>query len=250
MGELMLLSNSTAPGMSFLEHATGGIKAMLGDCGDLLFVPFASSDPDTYTQAMRQALVPAGIRVTGLHQTADPAGAIKDAQAVFVGGGNTFRLLRTLISLDLLPALREAADRGVPYLGASAGTNLACPTIRTTNDMPIVEPGSLAALGLIPFQVNPHYLDPGAHSSHQGETRQRRIEEFLEENDVPVLGLREGAWLHVSGTQARLSGRNTGRLFRRHAAPMDVPAGADLSSLLSTKPRFDTRDTSMPLSSE
>jgi dipeptidase E len=170
---------------------------------------------------------------------------VADAQALFVGGGNSFRLLRTLTTLGVLDALRQAAQAGVPYLAASAGANLACPTIRTTNDMPIVEPGSLAALGLIPFQLNPHYLDPDPRSPHQGETRPERIEEFLEENDVPVLGLREGAWLQVSGAWAHLSGRNTGRLFRRHADPTDIPIGADLSYLLNTRPRFDVGTTDL-----
>lgn len=166
-----------------------------------------------------------------------------DAQAVFGGGGNSFRLLRTLTTLGVLEPLRQAAQAGVPYLVASAGANLACPAIRTTNDMPIAEPGSLAALGLIPFQLNPHYLDPDPRSPHRGETRPARIEEFLAENDVPVLGLREGAWLQVSGTRAHLSGRNTGRLFRRHTDPIDIPAGADLSDLLNTRPRFDIGTT-------
>jgi dipeptidase E len=239
VGELLLLSNSTAPGMGFLEHATDAIRAVLGDRGSLLFVPFASSDPDAYARLMRQALTPAGIGVTSLHQVSDLTAAVAGAEAVFVGGGNSFRLLRTLISLDVMQALRQAAEAGVPYLGASAGTNLACPTIRTTNDMPIVEPGSLAALGLIPFQLNPHYLDPDPRSPHQGEARPKRIEEFLEENDVPVLGLREGAWLQVSGTRAQLSGRNTGRLFRRRTDPIDIPVGTDVSYLLDTRPRFD-----------
>lgn len=239
MGELLLLSNSTAPGMGFLDHATEAIRAVLGDRGSLLFVPFASSDPDAYTGVMREALARVGIEVTSLHQAGDPIAAVAEAEAVFVGGGNSFRLLRTLTTRGVLQALRQVVRAGVPYLGASAGANLACPTIRTTNDMPIVEPGSLVALGLIPFQLNPHYLDPDPRSLHQGETRQKRIEEFLEENDVPVLGLREGAWLRVSGARAYLSGRNTGRLFRRHADPTDIPVGADLSYLLKTSPRFD-----------
>jgi dipeptidase E len=241
--ELLLLSNSTAPGMRFLEHAIPAIRAMLGDRARLLFVPFASSDPDAYTSVMRQALAPAGIEVTSLHRAGDPAAAVAGAQAVFVGGGNAFRLLRALTTLGVLEPLRQAAQAGVPYLAASAGANLACPTIRTTNDMPIVEPGSLAALGLIPFQLNPHYLDPDPRSPHRGETRPARIEEFLEENDVPVLGLREGAWLRVSGARAHLSGRNTGRLFRRDTSPIDISIGADLSDLLNTSPRFDIGTT-------
>ena len=243
MGELLLLSNSTAPGMEFLEHATEAIQAVLGDRSSLLFVPFASSDPDTYTSIMRQALARVGIEVTSLHQARNLTAAVADAQAVFVGGGNSFRLLHALTTVGVLEELRQAAEAGVPYLAASAGTNLACPTIRTTNDMPIVEPRSLAALGLIPFQLNPHYLDPDPRSPHQGETRPTRIEEFLEENDVPVLGLREGAWLQVSGARAMLSGSNTGRLFRRHTGPIDIPVGADLSYLLDTCPRFDIGTT-------
>ena len=239
MGELLLLSNSTAPGMRFLEHASEAIRAALGGVGTVLFVPFASGDPDTDTSVIRAALARIGTRVTSLHETSDVAAAVRDAEAVFVGGGNSFRLLRTLIRLGVLDALRQVARDGVPYLGASAGSNLACPSIRTTNDMPIVEAAPLWALGLIPFQLNPHYLDPDPRSSHQGETRPQRIEEFLEENDVPVLGLREGAWLRVSGQRAVLSGNGTGRLFRRHAPPADVPAGADLSGLLGTEPRFD-----------
>ncbi len=229
--------------MAFLEHATEAIRAVLGDRGRLLFVPFASSDPGGYTGVMRQALAPAGIEVTGVHQAGDLTAAVADAEAVFVGGGNSFRLLRTLTTLGVLEPLRQAVEAGVPYLAASAGANLACPTIRTTNDMPIVEPGSLAALGLIPFQLNPHYLDPDPYSPHRGETRPKRIEEFLEENDVPVLGLREGAWLRVSGARAFLSGRNTGRLFRRGTGPIDIPSGADLSNLLNTCPRFDLGTT-------
>jgi dipeptidase E len=240
MGELLLLSNSTAPGMGFLEHAMRAIQEVLDGCASVLFVPLASSHPDAYATVMRDALASIGVRVTSLHQADDVAAAVADAEAVFVGGGNSFRLVRALRQIHALDALRSTVDTGVPYLGASAGSNLACPSIRTTNDMPIVEVASLSALGLIPFQLNPHYLDPDPRSSHRGETRQQRIEEFLEENDVPVLGLREGAWLRVAGQQAVLSGAGTGRLFRRDEEPADVPIGADLSFLLDSKPRFDT----------
>jgi dipeptidase E len=189
---------------------------------------------------MRAALARIGVRVAGLHEAPDAVRAIEQAEAIFVGGGNSFRLLRQLNRLGVLAALRDAAvTRGVPYLGASAGSNLACPTIRTTNDMPIVEVPSLSALGLIPFQLNPHYLDADPGSTHQGETRQQRLEEFLDENDVPVLGLREGSWLAVSGRHAVLSGAGTGRLFRRDAPPAEVPADTDLSFLLQVTPRFD-----------
>jgi dipeptidase E len=239
VGELLLLSNSTAPGMRFLEHASQAVRAVLGGARTMLFVPFASGDPDAYASLMRATLARMDIRVTSLNEAGDVPGVVRAAEAVFVGGGNSFRLLRTLIRLEALDVLRRVVQDGVPYLAASAGSNLACPSIRTTNDMPIVEAVPLSALGLIPFQLNPHYLDPDPRSSHKGETRPGRIEEFLEENDVPVLGLREGAWLRVSGQQAVLSGNGTGRLFRRHAEPADVPIGTDLSYLLDTRPRFD-----------
>jgi dipeptidase E len=226
--------------MEFLEHATEAIRAALGGRTSVLFVPFAGSDQDTYANVMRKALARIDVQVTSMHGVSDAARAVRDAEAIFVGGGNSFRLLRTLNRLGALAALRRAVvDEGIPYLGASAGSNLACPSIRTTNDMPIVEVPSLSALGLIPFQLNPHYLDPDPGSTHQGETRQQRLEEFLEENDVPVLGLREGAWLRVSGRRAVLSGASTGRLFRRGVPPADVPADTDLSFLLETTPRFD-----------
>jgi dipeptidase E len=237
--ELLLLSNSRAPGMGFLEHALGVIRDVLGGRASLLFVPFASADPDTYTAVMRDALAGTGTRVTSAHEANDVGRAIRDAEALFVGGGNSFRLLRALTQMRVLEALREAVRGGVPYLGVSAASNLACPSIRTTNDMPIVETDSLSALGLIPFQLNPHYLDADPTSPHQGETRQQRIEEFLAVNDVPVLGLREGSWLRVSSGHAVLAGSATGRLFRRQAAPADIQAGADLSFLLGTEPRFD-----------
>jgi dipeptidase E len=129
----------------------------------------------------------------------------------------------------------------MPYLGASAGTNMACPSLRTSNDMPIVEPRSFQALRLVPFQINPHYIDPDPSSRHMGETRQARIAEFLEENDVPVLGLREGSWLRISGSTATIGGLAGGRLFTRNAEPRDLPARADVSLLLGVHPHFDTR---------
>ena len=241
MTELLLLSNSRAPGLAFLEHAADAIRAALGDRARILFVPFASGDPGAYADLMRKALdaLGLGVRVDALHEAGDPVRAVAGAEALFVGGGSSFRLLRALHRLNILDAIGGAVRQGVPYLGASAGSNVACPTIRTTNDMPIVEVPSLTALGLIPFQLNPHYLDPDQGSAHQGETRPQRIEEFLEENDVPVLGLREGAWLQVRGSQAVLGGASTGRLFRRGVPPVNVPAGTDLSFLLDTAPRFD-----------
>jgi dipeptidase E len=237
--ELLLLSNSTSPGMGFLEHARAEISRLAPPGSRLLFVPYASADHDGYTEVMAAALAPVSVQVTGAHRAGDPGPALAGADAVFVGGGNSFRLLRILEETGLGAAMAERVQNGLPYLGASAGTNMACPSLRTTNDMPITQPASFAALGLIPFQINPHYLDPDPASTHQGETRQRRIEEFLECNDVPVLGLREGSWLRVSEGLARTGGTTWARLFRRAAEPRELPPGSDVSDLLATVPRFD-----------
>lgn len=239
MPELLLLSNSTSPGLGFLEHARAEISRLAPPGSRLLFVPYASAHQDEYTEVMAAALAPISVQVTGAHRAGDPGRALAGADAVFVGGGNSFRLLRTLQETGLGAAMAELVQTGLPYLGASAGTNMACPTLRTTNDMPITQPASFAALGLIPFQINPHYLDADPASSHQGETRQRRIEEFLEVNDVPVLGLREGSWLRVSDGLARTGGTTWARLFRRAAEPRELPPGSDVSDLLATLPRFD-----------
>jgi dipeptidase E len=238
MTELLLLSNSTSPGRGFLEHALDAIAELVPAGRRLLFVPFAASDHESYTQRMRAALAPISVQVTGAHQASDPVAAVAGADAVFVGGGNSFRLLRALQDSGLGAAIAARARGGLPYLGSSAGTNMACPTLRTTNDMPIVQPASFEALGLIPFQVNPHYLDPDPASTHQGETRQQRIEEFLECNDVPVLGLREGSWLRVRDTTAATGGAASSRLFARGSGPRELPSGSDVSGLLATRPRF------------
>jgi dipeptidase E len=238
--KLLLLSNSSAPGRGFLEHAREEIVDVLGSCRSLVFVPYALADHDGYTAKVAAALEPVGISVTGVH-TGDPVAMIIGAEAVFVGGGNTFRLVKALHELGLIEAIRHAVTGGAVYLGSSAGTNVAAPTLRTTNDMPIVEPPSFETLGLVPFQINPHYLDPDPSSTHQGETRQERIEQFLEDNDVPVLGMREGTWLRVDGESWRLGGLSAGaRLFRRGAAPLELHPGADLWQWVQGTYLFDS----------
>lgn len=237
MPELMLLSNSFSPGQGALEHAMDALAAFFNGGSQVLFVPYAGSDPDGYTGAMRAILGRLGVQVTGAHQVPSPLAALERSDAVFVGGGNAFRLLQAVQRTGLLAAIGRRARAGMPYLGVSAGSNLACPTIRTTNDMPIVQPASLAALGLIPFQVNPHYPADGGRDR---EARDRRLAEFLEENDVPVLGLCEGSWLQVSGPRAVLGGTTGGRIFSRGHAPRDVWPGDDLTALLRTRPRYDS----------
>lgn len=235
--DLLLLSNSQLHGRAFLEHAIDAIDDFLGKSRTVLFVPFALADHDGYTAKIRTALEPLGVDVVGLHTSKRPRAAVESADVVYVGGGNTFRLLAGVQSRRLLePVRRRVAEGGLKYLGSSAGTNLSCPTIRTTNDMPIVEPRSFEAFGLVPFQINPHYLDPDPSSTHMGETREQRIEQFHEENAVPVLGLREGAWLRRRGAKLVLKGTTGARLFRRGRAAEEHIDGSDLSFLLRTRP--------------
>jgi dipeptidase E len=232
MRRLLLLSNSTNHGQGYLDHAMPEVRALLVGVKRLLFVPFALHDRAAYAAKARARFLSEGIEVEAL--TADEGGrrAVRSAEAVFVGGGNTFRLLRTLQDAALLEPLRARARAGLPYLGASAGINIACPTIKTTNDMPIVQPASFEALGLVPFQINPHYVDPDPESRHMGETREDRIREFLEENDVAVVGLREGAWLRIEGKDGQVGGAAAAHVFRRGRAPEELAPGASLESLL------------------
>ncbi len=238
--DLLLLSNSALHGRGFLGHALGAIEAFLDGRTTIHFAPFALADHDGYTEKVRAALAPLGVEVAGLHAAGDARAAVEAADVVFVGGGNTFRLLRDIHRLGLLePVRRRVAGGTLAYMGSSAGTNVACPTARTTNDMPIVEPPSLEAFGLVPFQINPHYQDPEPGSTHMGETRQQRIREFLEENDVPVLGIREGAWLRRAGDRLTLEGDTGALLFRRGREPEAFGRGDDISALLRVPARFD-----------
>lgn len=240
--DLLLLSNSRNHGAEPLSHAHEEISAFLRGIDRLVFVPYAGHDHDAYTATIAQALAPVDVEVIGVHTASDPRAMVEQAPAVFVGGGNSFRLLSALYGEGLHEPLAERARAGtLRYMGASAGTNMACPTLRTTNDMPIVEPPAFRALGLLPFQINPHYVDPQPGSTHMGETREQRLNEFLEENDVPVLGLREGAWLRVRDGEARIGGRRGARLFTRAEPPRELADDADVSFLLATEPAFDTR---------
>jgi len=224
---LLLLSNSRNPGQGYLEHAREEIRDFLGGIDQLVFVPYAGVQVthEQYAAGVRQGFGPLGLRVRSVSESPDPGAAVRDARAIAVGGGNTFQLLRLMYQTGLLAAVRERVLGGVPYIGWSAGSNLACPTIGTTNDMPVVEPPSFAALGLISFQINPHYTDQ-VIANHGGETRDERIAEFLTLNPgVRVVGLREGSWLRVEDTETVLGGPHAMRLFRAGAPPEDVPPG-------------------------
>jgi dipeptidase E len=228
---LLLLSTSTLFGGGYLEYATADVRDFLRGTRRILFVPFALHDRDTYAGKARERFAALGFELDSLHQAADMHGAVQSAEAIFIGGGNTFRLLKTLYDFDLLDAIRARVGEGMPYMGSSAGSNVAAPTIRTTNDMPIAEPPSFNALGLVPFQINPHYLDPEPGSTHMGETREERIVQFLEENETPVIGLREGAMLWIENGACELKGSKGARLFRRGAQPEELQPGAKLDLL-------------------
>lgn len=233
MRRLLLISNSTQHGSGFLEHCAGQLQDFLGeDLRRVLFVPYALADHDAYTDKAVGGFGRIGLEVDGIHRAADPVAAVAEAEAMFIGGGNTFRLLNTLYGLGLVPAIRAAVARGMPYTGASAGSNVACWSIKTTNDMPIVYPPSFDALQLVPFQLNPHYIDPDPGSTHMGETRETRIREFHEENAEPVIGIREGSMLRVEGDRMQLLGPRGGRLFVRGEDPAELAPGADLSAWL------------------
>ena len=210
--------------MSLLAHATGEIRSFLGPgVSTVLFVPFAGvvETWESYAASVGAVFGQMGYRLESLHEAADPVAAVEGAEAVYVGGGNTFHLLRALYDTRTLGAIRERVRAGAPYVGASAGTNVACPTVKTTNDMPVVEPPSLDALDLVPFQINPHYTD-AALGAYGSESREERIAEFLRVNPgTTVVGLREGTMLRVEDSEVRLVGDKTARVFRGGVAPVE-----------------------------
>jgi dipeptidase E len=219
-----------------MEYALPTISAFLGDVREALFIPWARPSGvshERYTESFRTALATIDCAVTGIHEADDPVAAVAAARSVYIGGGNTFVLLRALYESGVVRALRGRVDEGLHYMGSSAGANVAGRSIGTTNDMPIVYPPSFDALGLVPFNINPHYLDPAPGSTHMGETRETRIREFHVFNEQPVVGLREGAWLEVTGDTARVGGDTGGLLFTQGADPAPLQAGTDVSGLLS-----------------
>jgi dipeptidase E len=238
--DLLLLSNSSVYGRGYLEHALSAIEEFLDGHETVHFAPYALKDHDGYTERASSALGQFGVSVVGLHTFPEPKTAIEQAEVLFVGGGNSFRLVKALQDKDLLAPVRRRVSAGeLSYMGSSAGTNMSCPTLRTTNDMPIVEPETFESFGIIPFQINPHYLDPDPSSTHMGETREQRISQFHEENDVAVLGMREGSWLRRKDGELRLGGTTGARLFQRAEEPREFKEGDDISFLLGLTPMFD-----------
>ena len=232
MSRVLLISNSTLFGSGYLDHAEAEIRDFLAVLKRVLFVPFALYDRDAYAATARDRFKRMGYELTSVHNAVDRIQAVVETEAIFIGGGNTFRLLKTLYDQSLLEPIRQRVAGGMPYIGSSAGSNVAAPTIKTTNDMPIVQPPSFDALGLVSFQINPHYLDPDPNSRHMGETREKRILEFLEENDTPVLGLREGAMARCENGTIVLKGSTGARIFRRAQDPIETVPGDQIDELL------------------
>ncbi|XP_033744822.1 alpha-aspartyl dipeptidase-like [Pecten maximus] len=231
---LLLISNSTLHGGGYLEHCTDQIKTFLREVKRVLFVPYALHDRDEYANIARKAFKAMGYELDSIHTQPIPIEAVKKAEAVFIGGGNTFRLLTTLYKEGLVDEIKHRVEQdGVPYIGSSAGSNVATFSINTTNDMPIVYPPSFLAINLVPFNINAHYTEPAPGSTHMGETREARIKQYHEYPDAPpVLGMREGCMLLVEGDKATLMGQNGAKLFVRGVDPKEIDMGADLSFLL------------------
>lgn len=224
---ILAASTSTIHGSGYLEYILEEAVEFL-NASEILFIPYARPSGlsnEEYTLAPQKAFAQKGVEVRGIHEFDNPKEAIQNAQAIFVGGGNTFLLVKTLYELNLMETLKTVVAKGTPYMGSSAGSNLTGMTIGTTNDMPIVYPPSFDALGFLPFNINPHYLDPDPNSTHKGETREMRIQEFHHFNDQVVLGLREGSWLEVQNGEINLKGSLTARLFEKGKTPIEVEAG-------------------------
>jgi dipeptidase E len=232
VARILLISNSTVYGRDYLDHVEQEIKGFLGPNKSALFFPFALFDREAYAAKAQARFAKMGFILQSVHQVSDPKRAIEETDAIFIGGGNTFRLLKALQDFDLLEPVRRCVRGGTPYIGSSAGANVAGPTIKTTKDMPIVQPRSFDALGLVPFQISPHYLDPDPASTHMGETQEERILQFLEENETPVVGMCKGAWLLCEKRAVTLKGETGARIFKRGQAPMEAKPGDNIADLV------------------
>ncbi|GGK26855.1 dipeptidase E [Yeosuana aromativorans] len=234
MKNIIIASTSTLHGSDYLEYILDELKLFFNQANEILFIPYARPGGisyDDYTKKAKDAFSRINKSVTGIHTFENPVIAIEKAQAIFVGGGNTFVLLNQLYKHGLMTVLRDAINNGTPYLGTSAGSNICGLTIKTTNDMPIVYPPNFNALGLVPFNINPHYLDPDTTSKHMGETRETRIQEFHNFNTNPVIGLREGSWLLVKDHSIVLKGSLSARVFEYQKKPYEVEPETELNAL-------------------
>lgn len=234
MKQMIIASTSTLHGSGYLDYLSKEMTVLFKDTDTVLFIPYARPggiSHNQYTEIAHDAFSKIGKEVKGIHEFDNPKEALKNAKGIFVGGGNTFVLVNQLYKNDLIHTLQNVISDGTPYLGTSAGSNICGLTINTTNDMPIVYPPSFKALAMVPFNINPHYLDPIKNSKHMGETRETRIQEFHAYNSQPVVGLREGSWLQVNGDRIFLEGQLDARIFEYNKAPYKVETRTDLSGL-------------------
>ena len=234
MKNLIIASTSTIHGGKYLNYLKEELYTHFSNISELLFIPYARPggiSHDKYTAIANEFFNTIGVKVKGIHEFNTPKDAIKNAEGIFTGGGNTFVLVKQLYHFDILPLLKQVILNGTPYLGSSAGSNICGLTAHTTNDMPIVLPKSLKTLGLVPFNINPHYLDPDPNSKHMGETRETRIKEFMNYNPQPVVGLREGSWIKVNGDDMVLGGQLNARVFASLNEISEVAPGYNFREL-------------------
>jgi dipeptidase E len=228
MTNAIIASTSTVHGGEYLDYLLPELEKLFHNCSTILFIPFARPggiSHDDYTSKVRIAFTKINKKVVGLHEFEDFATAIQNAEGIFTGGGNTFLLVKQLYDNKLMVVLAKTIESGIPYLGTSAGSNITGISMQTTNDMPIVYPESFATLGIIPFNLNPHYLDPDLNSKHMGETRETRIKEYHKFNSTPVIGLREGSWLEVKNDSITLKGNLTARYFEANKDAVELESG-------------------------
>lgn len=234
MKNLIIASTSTVYNGDYLDYLLSELELLFANSQTIIFIPYARPGGithDDYTEKVRSVFAKINKNVVGLHEFENPTEAITRAEGLFTGGGNTFLLVTQLYENNVMSVLTETIKKGTPYLGTSAGSNITGVSMQTTNDMPIIYPPSFATLNIIPFNLNPHYLDPDTNSKHMGETRETRIKEFHAFNSTAVLGLREGSWLRVNGNQIVLKGDLTARLFQQNETPIEIESGTDLSFL-------------------
>ena len=234
MKNCIIASTSTLYGGSYLDYLLPELRLHFENCKTILFIPYAQPSGisyEEYTDRVSKAFAKLNIEVKGIHEFENPIAAIEEAEGIFTGGGNTFLLVFQLYKNKVMDALANALKNETPYLGTSAGSNICGLTMQTTNDMPIIYPPSFQTLGIVPFNINPHYLDADLQLKHNGETREMRIKEFHFLNSPPVLGLREGSWLEVKGDKITLKGSLSARLFRQNKNPEELESVTDLSNL-------------------
>ena len=234
MKNIIIASTSTIHGSGPLEYLLEELSIFFKHTSEILFIPYARPGGithDEYTANVNKAFSQIGKVAKDIHEFKDPKTAVANAKAIFTGGGNTFVLVNQLYKNDLLATIKEAVNSGTPYLGTSAGSNICGLTVNTTNDMPIVYPPSFKTFGFVPFNINPHYLDPDPTSTHKGETRETRIKEFHAFNTQPVVGIREGSWLAVKDNSIVLKGKLTARIFEYNKTPYEVEPDTELNTL-------------------